>query len=223
MSDKITEQTNNLVTAQKKKESDEELALKFLNKYIQAPCDPHILLQGLSKTMKEFDTAENKTELQDQLLEKANEALPIIALDSHYILARAVIEEMRPFAIEFANQLTVEYECKSPTEKALVETVAAAYLRILQFTQVMTRQMRDEHCSVILNGFYKVASQELDRANRHFISAISTLKQLKSPAITVQVKATTAFVSQNQQINATQTNKAEPNNTNTIYEIIEPK
>ena len=220
MLDIIKKSTDIPVLQETKKESDEEIGRKFLNRYINVPCDPKILLQNLSKIIKEYDVAENKKGLEKQISEKANEALPVIALDTHYILARAVIEEMRPFAIEFANQLTVEYECKTPTEKALVETITAAYLRILQFTQVMTRQMRDEHCSLISNGFYKVASQELDRANRHFISAVATLKQIKSPPVTIQVKATTAFVSQNQQINATTSNPT-TNNPKTVYEIID--
>lgn len=221
MPDIIKKSTDIPVVQEIKKESNKEIARKFLKQYISAPCDPEVLLQNLGKAIKEYDIAENKKDLEKQLTEKANEALPIMALDTHYILARAVFEEMRPFAIEFANQLTVEYECKTPTEKALAETVAAAYLRIMQFTQVMTRQMRDEHCSMIQNGFYKVASQELDRANRHFTSAIAMLKQLKSPTMTVQVKATTAFVSQNQQINAIP-NDQTSNNTNKIYEIIDP-
>ena len=75
--------------------------------------------------------------------------------------------------------------------------------------------------SDILNGAYKVASQELDRANRHFINAVATLKQLKSPTMNIQVKATNAFVAQNQQVN---TASPEPSVGNEkVYETVEPK
>ena len=196
--------TTPAVDKKKQEELNEQVARQFLREMTNVSCDPHVLLQDLDKSIKEYRSGKSKDGKKEEkgLLEKMNAAMPIIALDTHYALARATIEELRPFAIDFANQLVAEYECKTPTEKALAESVAAAYVRILQFTGVMTRQVRDEHCSMILNNFYKVASQELDRANRHFISAISALKQLKAPPMTVQVKATTAFVAQNQQLNA---------------------
>ncbi len=186
----------------------EQAARSFLKESANAGCDPHVLLLALDKSIKQYNTDKDKKAAEKQLVEKMNEAMPVVALDTHYILARGVMEEIRPFVIDFANQLAAEYDCKTPTEKALVEIVTAAYARILQFTGVMTRQVRDEHCSEILSNFYKVASQELDRANRHFTNALGTLKQIKSPAMTVQVKATNAFVAQNQQVNATSPDQA---------------
>ena len=50
-------------------------------------------------------------------------------------------------------------------------------------------------------------SKERDRAHRQYLSTIMTLKQLKAPAIEMNIKAKTAFVSQNQQINVPQAPK----------------
>jgi hypothetical protein len=52
-----------------------------------------------------------------------------------------------------------------------------------------------------INGYCAVMSKELDRANRHYLSALATLKQLKSPPFQIQVRTQNAFVAQNQQIN----------------------
>lgn len=56
-------------------------------------------------------------------------------------------------------------------------------------------------------GYYSILSKELDRANRHFLSAYQTLIYLKQPPLKVQVKTTNAFIAQAQQFNA---NKEEP-------------
>jgi hypothetical protein len=49
-------------------------------------------------------------------------------------------------------------------------------------------------------------SKELDRANRQFITALTTLKQMKTPSIEINVTAKTAFVGKNQQFNANKSN-----------------
>ena len=62
--------------------------------------------------------------------------------------------------------------------------------------------MRDEHCSLISNGFYKVASQELDRANRHYLASIQTLKAMKQSPMQDNIKTDTAIIGQNQLVQA---------------------
>ncbi len=209
------------VAEKKQEQMNERAARNLLMDPSVMPITPHALLQEVDKISKKYRESKNKKDLEKELIEKINAALPVVALDTHYALARAVMEELRPFAIEFSNQLIEEYNCKTPTEKALVETIAAAYVRILQSTRVITGQVRVDHCSPALNDHYRVASQELDRANRHFINAIATLKQLKSPAMTIQVKATNAFVAQNQQVNATSPDLSAGNEKKT-YETVGP-
>jgi hypothetical protein len=53
---------------------------------------------------------------------------------------------------------------------------------------------------------YSVMSKELDRANRQFITALTTLKQMKAPSIEINVTAKTAFVAENQQFNVNKNN-----------------
>jgi len=52
------------------------------------------------------------------------------------------------------------------------------------------------------NGLYANYSKEVDRAHRQFMMAITTLKQMKSPTPQINVRTNTAFVAQNQQVNA---------------------
>lgn len=205
------------------KKMTHEQTLDFLKKCALANCDPIAILDKLAATSTEWRAEDKPSKaLTDRLNEEIGLAMPLIALDTHYELANSVMEDLRPFVIDFTNQLIAEHECKTPTEKALAESVAAAYARVLQSTNLITRSRRDTHCSEILTNFYKMVSQELDRANRHFITALTTLKQLKSPTLTVQVRANTAFVAQNQQVNATSPD-ASVGSEKKVYETVDPK
>jgi len=107
-------------------------------------------------------------------------------------------------SIEFSNQLQKEYDCQTPSEFALVEIIANSYARILDYSRAFNNCQNIEFVSGEKNGYYTMLSKEVDKANRQFISALTTLKHIKSPGFDITVKAKTAFVAQNQQINSIQ-------------------
>jgi hypothetical protein len=43
--------------------------------------------------------------------------------------------------------------------------------------------------------------KELDRANRHYLTSLNTLLEMKKPQMSINVKTKNAYFSQNQQIN----------------------
>ena len=97
-----------------------------------------------------------------------------------------------------------EYKCQTASEKALAEVIAGAYVRILEYSTKFNCCARITSVSNDINTYYAMLSKEIDRAQRHFITALTTLKQIKAPKLDINVKAKNAFVSQNQQINANQ-------------------
>ena len=113
---------------------------------------------------------------------------------------------IRPMVIRPAD--VAEYNCTTASEKALAEVVVSAYARILECSQTMQDIALVKYSTNILNGLYAVISKELDRAHRHFITSLTTLRQMKAPQIDVRVNAKTAFIGGNQQFNTTQA--AEP-------------
>lgn len=158
--------------------------------------------------------------LTKELHEKLIATLPIVNLDTHYKLADTVSEGMRPYIIDFAKQMIEEYDCKTVSEKALVEVIVGAHARVLEYSQVLNRIVRLGVGTHELIAFYSMVGKELDRANRHFLSALATLRQIKSPSIEVQVKARTAFIGGNQQFNTTQSTMEQ---VKVDYEINTPK
>lgn len=163
--------------------------------------NPDILLDKLAKKIAENG---DKT-LSDELMQDFHKAVMAVGLSTHLPIAETVREEYRTFLIEMVQSIEKEYDCKTPSEKALAETVASSYIRVIQFSRELTLCTKEKSLSHEKNGYYSLVSKEVDRANRHFTTALLTLKQLKSPTMEVNVKAKNAFIGQNQQFNASNT------------------
>lgn len=181
-------------------------------------CDPHNVIGVFINAVK--SNGAKKTKKSKEELNRAwNAALPVVSLDTHYELANTVGERIKPLVIEFAQQLIVEYDCKTVSEKALAEVVVSAYARILECSKSMQDITLVKYTTNALNGLYEIISKELDRANRHFVTALGTLRQIKSPNVEIKIRAQTAIIGNNQQFNTTPA--GEPLKAD--YEINSPK
>jgi len=173
--------------------------------------DPRYLLQKAGKTFAEFLAAPKlDKELAAKFQRELEAAMPIVALDTHYLIAETVGENYRSFVIQFANDLIAEYQCDTPSEKALAENIAGAYGRILELCRRTHAAVNVDLISNENNCYYNMLSRELDHAQRQFLSSLLVLKQLKSPNLEVNIKAKTAFIAQNQQVNANVSDPSKP-------------
>lgn len=163
--------------------------------------NPDILLDKLAKKIAE----NGNDELSDDLMKDYSKAVMAMGLYTHLPVAEIVREEYRTFLIEMVKSIETEYDCKTPSEKALAEAIASSYVRVIQYSKELTKCTKEKDFSHEKNGYYSLVSKEVDRANRHFTTALLTLKQLKSPTMEVNVKAKNAFIGQNQQFNASNT------------------
>ena len=209
-------------TAVTKPLSPDELR-KILIDSAGTSCDPKMILKKLGTTIAAWRDSESEDEgITDEVNEIFRKAMPIVALDTHYLAAESVSDRYRSFMIQFANDITQEYGCKTPSEKALAQTIAMSYGRILELSSAFNNSQHIEFLSSEKNGYYGMIAKELDRAHRQFTSSMLVLKQLKSPNLEVNIKAKTAFVAQNQQVNATP-NEQSQEHKQTVYENVEPK
>jgi len=140
----------------------------------------------------------------------------MFGLDTQAPLWESVSNKYAALTIEFCKQLIEEYDCKAASEKALAQVVANAFGRIMEFSNTLGKCRDLEYARNEVNGYYSIISKELDRANRHFASALAMLRQIKAPLLKINVTAKTAFIAKNQQLNVNQDNN--DNNEN-----IEPK
>lgn len=117
-------------------------------------------------------------------------------------------------AVQMARDLIKDYDCQTPSEKAMAQLGANAFLRILENSRIMIKCGELERVDQLQINFFSMISKELDRAVRQFDTAIGNLIRMKSPSLKVNVTAKTAFVANNQQVNATR---------NEHYENVETK
>lgn len=176
---------------------------KHLNKYLKTSADPEKLFEKMDNLFNKYEAADKKEKekIADEISAVGFKVMVATGIDTHVPLAESVHPDHHVMAIEVANKLIDEYQCKSASERALAQLAANSYSRFMTFSKRLTQATELEYLSSQKNGYYSMISKEVDRSQRRFISAIMSLKQIKSPTMNLHFKADTAFVAQNQQIN----------------------
>jgi hypothetical protein len=100
------------------------------------------------------------------------------------------------------EQTIEEYDCQTEIEKSLASVIVGAYVRYIDNSRRLNNELECENITRERNVYIANLSKQVDRAQRQYLSAVMTLKQIKAPTIEMSIKAQTAFISQNQQINS---------------------
>ncbi len=164
--------------------------------------DPDTLIENLRK---EIVACKIKGKgASQELIGDFNKVSIALGLFTHIPVAETVKKEYRTFLVEMIKDIESEYDCKTAIEKALAEMIGSSYVRTVQYSKELTLCTVDKDLSHEKNGYYNILGKELDRANRNFLNASMTLKQLKNPLLDINIKTKNAFISQNQQFNNNQ-------------------
>ncbi len=166
---------------------------KFFDKF-HTSYDPHGVL-------KEGKIEAEKVKVKSRELSSESDlykALTVFEFDNGSLMTNAVPEIYRTFSIDFNRNLQKEYKCETPSEKATAELVAINFVRTLavQF-KIASLFGKGEYTDMSVK-YLAVLSKELDRANRHYLNSLQTLKMIKQPVLEVNIKTQTAVVGQNQ-------------------------
>lgn len=178
-------------------------------------CEPNRIIQTAAEKITAIASAGKKEreKAEKEFMEIADKSLMPLGLETHYTLSETVYDRYRPLIIEITRQIEKEYDCKTPTEKILAETIAGSHMRIINYSKKLNTLTEERYLSAERNGYGSILSKEIDRAQKHLMIAITTLKQIKNPPIELNIKTKTAFVTQNQQvINANEINSAPKEN-----------
>lgn len=130
--------------------------------------------------------------------------------DVGILMTIALPETLRTFALDMSKKLQEEFDCKTVSEKSLAEMAALNYCRVLYIQRRMEMYLERDQITDIGVGFLKYTSQELDRAERHYLTSLQTLKSRREPPMQVNFRANTAVIGQNQvvQVKENEINKA---------------
>lgn len=162
-----------------------------------------------------IDNAKTKKEanLTKQELSTLDQFIRIHEFEKHILLSESLPAKFSSMAINMAKSMIAEYKCTTVLEKSIVELIVNAFCRSLYLSSLMVVVFGQEPVQIHQNfiNYYNFIGKELDRANREYLTAITTLHQLKSPHIQLNLKAETAILGQNQQFNSITDAKNENN------------
>lgn len=125
-------------------------------------------------------------------------ALTLNEFNKGSLLSCSVSEHYKTFGINLMRELQEEYRCTTTSEKATAELAAVSFIRTLDLQRRLTNYLEIGKFTDIGVGYLSVLSKDLDRANRHYLTAIQTLRLLKQPVLQVNIRTDTAIVGQNQ-------------------------
>lgn len=203
---------NNKPTTLAKKPTREE-TLEILTRHTLFPDDLEnnlkIIGEEIIPKYASAKGAEQKR-LLIQLSEMTMAVLRSLETDHFIGLMESVTEQYRIPVKELAKQIISDYGCRTSIEKTLASNIAHSYINVLDNTRRLNNELNCKEINGNRTAYIAALSKQVDRTNRQFLNSIMVLKQIKAPVIEMNIRANTAFVSQNQQVNVSQ-NKVENN------------
>ena len=179
----------------------------YADAILKSSADPDLIVNQIAAEICKIpDGPERMPAIRKLISDRGDELAMGKGVAEQFALTNVVAKEYSPLLISFARQLIEEYKCVGPSEKAMAEVAAAAYVRILQYSELFSTVKNGQSITNEKNGFYNNISKELDRAHRHFESAISMLKQMKVPTMNLKVHSKNTFIADKQQFNNLQEN-----------------
>lgn len=108
-----------------------------------------------------------------------------------------------------------DYDCKTSLELMLSDSIVACYWRIIKNERTIGRLLEKEDNTYSFDqlkvNILKELNKEVDSANRRLNMNIILLKEMKQPALKVNVRTNNAFIGENQQFNNNPVKKDENN------------
>jgi hypothetical protein len=135
------------------------------------------------------------------------QALTLNEFDNGSLLCMATHQLYKTFGIDLMRKLQGEYGCLSASEKATAELASISFVRALDAQRRIKNYLDIGEFTAIGVQYMAVMGKELDRANRHYLTAIQTLRMLKQPPMQLNIRANTAVVGQNQIVQANTNNE----------------
>lgn len=191
----------------------EEEAKKVIISRITFPNNRQSLIKELKEEIipKCIDETNPEHEKATKLFgEKAMLFMRIFENESHVALMESVNENYQMMSKEMSEQMIKEFDCKNEAERSLVKLIVNAYIRVLDNSRRLNNELNGQNITPNRNIYIANLSKQIDRANRQYISALLTLKQLKAPNVEMNIKTNNAFISNNQQINVNKDENIKP-------------
>ena len=180
-----------------------EQVTKFVKNTLALQGDESVLMKKMAEELlPKFKAGEKSDELSKKIGDTALELMRMRESDYHCNLMETFRGQYRSLTKIMTEQTIEEYDCQTEIEKSLASVIVGAYVRYIDNSRRLNNELECENITRNRNVYIANLSKQVDRAQRQYLSAVMTLKQIKAPTIEMNIKAQTAFISQNQQINS---------------------
>jgi hypothetical protein len=164
---------------------------------INMQADPDPLL---NKAFEELKKISKGTELSEEKTPNLYRVFSTLEFEKGMLLSVCFPKLYQSFAISLNRKFQKEFDCQTPSEKSLAELTVVNFCRTLFVQKKINDYIERGTVTDIGVGYLNFLSKELDRANRHYTTALQTLKVIKQPNIEMNIKTQTTVIGQNQVI-----------------------
>jgi len=201
---KLTKSEEQKLEEWRKKMEDDNTAMNEGKKFLMSCCKTQYDIdEKLKKISRELQSKIQiqKEDLNEDEMNILKDSLYGIGIDNGYHLIEITPDKLQVLVNNLRGNLIKEFNCTTYAEKMLIDTIINSYIRNLNYSKKLLNTTELGKTSPEINGYIKEMSKEIDRANRHFLSSLQTLKELKQPDLKVNIKANTAFFGKKQEFN----------------------
>lgn len=160
------------------------------------------ILGELNKLIKR----DNKTEEdKKKFTEAVSKVGMLYGLENGVWIANLSYEKYYSALARIRQRIVEDYSCKTSLELMLADSAVASYWMIIRNQSNLARLVEEENGSYSFNNqkinVIRDLNKVVDSASRRLHANITLLKELKQPALKVNVKSNNAFIGENQQFN----------------------
>lgn len=156
--------------------------------------------QAVMKKVKEEVVKQQNNSKEAVDNDAVSSAVMLREFSQGLLLASVTKEYIRPFIAKFSLDLQREYHCDTVAKKSLAELAALNYGRILAIQyKIRGFSEKDEYGEMTVK-IIGVLSKEMDRAQRHYLTALQSLEMGVQPPLKVSIHTQHANIANNQAI-----------------------
>lgn len=176
------------------------LSLADIEKLNSMPADPAFSSDKAVQEMRDLVTKKDRTNITNEQAPNFFKVFSTFEFEKGMLLTECFPTIYQSFAIDLNRKFQKEFDCQTPSEKSLAELAVINFCRTLYIQKKINDYIKLGTFTDIGVGYLNFLSKELDRANRHYLTALQSIKAIKQPNIQVNVKTQTAVIGQNQVI-----------------------
>lgn len=115
------------------------------------------------------------------------------------LMAWGLKDTYQSFAVQLSRDYQTQYKCETVGRKSLAELAALNYCRILEIQRRINNVLENDVVRDEGTRYIATMSKELDRAQRHYLTAMQALEIGLQPPINLSVRTQVANIA-NQQV-----------------------